>query len=1061
MMDRAPGRASAKIGRLHMENDAFLQSEITRLENELAEKNGIIDLLENTAGAVLRSSAGGIIVIDDRGVIVEANESFGMITGVSRKDAIGKPIDELLSVYGENRVFADVVRSAVSLVRGKEGGAGEIRVCGRSIELYASVASGKRRISAVFLRDVTEERCTATELVRTTTLLEQAFEQSPVPMVLVSMPGAIVRIVNPACREFLGIEDEQSYIGTSLFDFVPSYKDLGPDGGVDSVDTLPLARALGGEKTLNEERCVIRKDGTARWELASGVPIRNADGDIIAGYLVMTDITERKNADKALSDAEVKIRTVFDSSSDGILLARTRDRAFTMANKRICEILGYTEDELLSMDISGIHPQESLRFVSEQFDRLLNQEIRIAKDVPVKKRNGSVFYADVTASPITLAGELHLLGVFRDVTELKRAEEAVRISEDRFKRLFMSMNDGFYLSEVLYDEKGNVSDYMYLEVNPAFEKMIGLGRDRIIGRTYREVVPVDTTKWFDAYKKVAITGEPVTYYFYSAEYKKHFETYSYKPSKNQVTVIVRDVSERMRAEEKLASEKERLAVTLRCIGDGVITTDTEGRIVTLNKVAETLTGFRNEEASGRPLLEVFNIVDERTRRQCDDPVRVVLRTGSSVSIPDHAYLVSKSGSGIVVADSCAPIRDNESRIIGVVIVFRDMTERHKLDASLQRAQRLESLGILAGGIAHDFNNLLGGIFGFLYLIDNRVRASDYGSVPEYIREALSVFDRARALTRQLITFSRGGEPIRKNVQLSSIIRKSAQFALSGSNVSARFDMAEDLWTCDCDENQIEQVIDNIVINAKQAMPTGGVIDVSAKNVASNTDSQAGSLQRGKYVRITIRDRGIGMSKEIVSKIFDPFFSTKQTGHGLGLATVFSIVQRHDGRIDVESELNEGSAFHVYLPASEGAIQESRENAIVMHTGSGTVLVMDDEDFMQKILAEMIEIMGYTTLKAKSGEEALGLITEAEASGESIRAFILDLTIPGGMGGAALLERIREIKPDAIVIATSGYSNDPVMAKPSDHGFTDKLVKPFGFAELSSLFERIFPRESRH
>ncbi len=512
-----------------------------------------------------------------------------------------------------------------------------------------------------------------------------------------------------------------------------------------------------------------------------------------------------------------------------------------------------------------------------------------------------------------------------------------------------------------------------------------------------------------------------------------------------------EIAERKRAEQRLALEKERLAVTLRSIGDGVITTDTDGNIVMLNKAAEAMTGWKTEEAAGLPLPEVFNIINEMTRERCENPVDKVLSTGSIVELANHTCLISKEGRELVIADSAAPIRDNESKIIGVVLVFRDMTEKQNLYDSRQRAQKLESLGVLAGGIAHDFNNMLAGIFGYLEMAKTSVAQDQTAQCGKYLDKASRVFDRAKALTQQLLTFSKGGAPVRKTAALDPIIQYSTKFALSGSNVTCQFDIADDLLLCDCDENQIGQVIDNIVINAMQAMPQGGKIVIAAANVwQSHGHDQP-------FVRISITDEGSGIPKEIIPKIFDPFFSTKATGHGLGLATVFSIINRHDGWIDVESKPHEGTTFHVFLPASKTGKISGSSHEPVNHKGTGKILVMDDEDFIREIVGTMLEDMGYSVALAKDGQEALSFFAEAERSGQRFDASILDMTIPGGAGGKDVARSMKNISPGAVIIASSGYSEDPVISNPTGHGFTDRIIKPYLKNDLSELLKRVMPR----
>ncbi|PKL16500.1 MAG: hybrid sensor histidine kinase/response regulator [Spirochaetae bacterium HGW-Spirochaetae-5] len=514
--------------------------------------------------------------------------------------------------------------------------------------------------------------------------------------------------------------------------------------------------------------------------------------------------------------------------------------------------------------------------------------------------------------------------------------------------------------------------------------------------------------------------------------------------------FIRDMSERKIAEDNLAAEKERLAVTLRSIGDGVITTDTDCNIVIMNKIAEELTGWSLSDAAGRALSDVFNIIDESSRLQCENPAEVVLQTGLITEIENNTILISRDGTERIISDSGAPIKDNNNVISGVVIVFRDMTEKRKLLDAVQQTDRLNSLGVLAGGIAHDFNNLLSGIFGYIEMA--RLKSTSDKVVMDYLDKAFTVFDRARSLTQQLLTFSKGGLPVRRTGNVALLIKESTAFALSGSNISCEFMIDEDLRLCDFDENQMAQVIDNIIINAKQAMPLGGQILVSVKNFFIGPDIYP-MLQSGNYIKISISDTGIGIQQDHLKRIFDPFFTTKQQGNGLGLATCYSIIKKHDGLIEAKSTPGKGSEFIIYLPASEKEIDRSSYPVSAGLAGSGKILVMDDEDFIRDISLDMLKLLGYSAEEASDGEEALALLAAAEKDGKPFDGVILDLTIPGGMGGRETLSGIRKLYGDIPVFASSGFSEDPVISKPKDYGFTGSIRKPYRKDELAELLSK--------
>jgi PAS domain S-box-containing protein len=517
--------------------------------------------------------------------------------------------------------------------------------------------------------------------------------------------------------------------------------------------------------------------------------------------------------------------------------------------------------------------------------------------------------------------------------------------------------------------------------------------------------------------------------------------------------MLENITERKASENALAAEKERLLVTLRSIGDAVIATDVSGSVVLMNKVAETLTGWTLSEAQGKPLGEVFVIINELTRKPCDNPVDKVLSTGSIVNLENHTVLIGKSGVEYVIADSGAPIKDRDGKTIGVILVFRDNTEKQKTQEAMQKAQQLESIGVLAGGIAHDFNNLLSGLFGYLDLARESLKRGEEPG--QYIEKAFSVFGRAKDLTGQLLTFSKGGAPARKIALLAPLVRDAVHFALSGSTITCRFTIAPDLWPASFDENQISQVVDNVVINARDAMPMGGTISVTADNIPTGSPLPS-DLVKGNFVRICVSDQGTGISPEHLPRIFDPFFTTKQKGSGLGLATAYSIVKRHDGVITANSELGKGATICMFLPASTSAADGTSAPVSTppAHKGRGAVLVMDDEDFIRDVAAAMLSEMGYTVTTALHGAETLSLFEAAQNDNSPFDLVILDLTIPGGMGGRQAKDELRKLMPTAKIIASSGYSDDPIMSNPQEFGFDAAVRKPYDKAELAKAVSMV-------
>lgn len=508
-----------------------------------------------------------------------------------------------------------------------------------------------------------------------------------------------------------------------------------------------------------------------------------------------------------------------------------------------------------------------------------------------------------------------------------------------------------------------------------------------------------------------------------------------------------DVTERVVLEQRVAAERERLAVTLRSIGDGVIATDETGRITLMNQTAERLTGWNGSEGVGRYWREVFRI--EEKNRSDRDIVAEVIAANRVKSLSNNTILTSRDGTVRPIADSVAPIRDGEGRGLGSVIVFRDMTEKYEMQDEILRRRKLDSLGVLAGGIAHDFNNLLTGIIGNVSLALSR---TDDPRVVEPLGRTLAAAERSAYLTRQLLTFSKGGAPVKERVELPGIVEESARFMLRGGNVSLDLQVEPDLPPCEVDPGQFSQVVENLVINARQAMPQGGVVRITIRKVHFPESTRR--LEKGTYLRVEISDEGVGIPEEILPRIFDPYFTTKERGSGLGLATVWSIIDRHGGTIEVSSRAGEGTTFIIYLRASEKKVSPpAGETSLPPRRGGRRILVMDDEEVIRNLLADMLEMLGYEVATARDGKEAVEIFRTGQEEGREFDLCIFDLTVPGGMGGEEAFRRIRTLNPAARGIVMSGYSIEGVIGRHDEHGFVAPLPKPFTVHHLVKVLDQ--------
>jgi PAS domain S-box-containing protein len=516
--------------------------------------------------------------------------------------------------------------------------------------------------------------------------------------------------------------------------------------------------------------------------------------------------------------------------------------------------------------------------------------------------------------------------------------------------------------------------------------------------------------------------------------------------------VASDITERKRMLDDLGYSESRFRDMCDFLPQVIYEADLNGKLVYINKRAFEVFGFSEDDFKAG--LSIFQVLAPEDVPRAKTAICSIL---AGITGEGHEYAaVRKDGKRFPILVSTAPLV-RSGAILGIRGVLMDITDRKlaevqkmEFDRHIQLTEKIDSLGVLAGGIAHDFNNLLGGLYGYLEMALDQCKPDD--KIAAYLRKAEITFERAKDLTLQLLTFSKGGAPIRSTGDITALLRENTRFALSGSNVKCVFRISRDLRLCDFDKNQIGQVIDNLVINACQAMPGGGTLTVSAKNVnIQGNGSGQGSGQA--FIKISFTDTGPGIPAEIQQKIFDPFFTTKSKGTGLGLTTVYSIIKKHDGEITVDSVPGKGATFHILLPASEKKVVVNKVVPNAEHRGAGRALVMDDESAMREILGAMLSSMGYAVDFATDGWEALDLVSQAKRKHRSYTAVFMDLTVPGGMGGRETVVQLRELDPAAKAFVVSGYSQNPVMSDPVKFGFADRLQKPFRKSELSELLNK--------
>ncbi len=515
-----------------------------------------------------------------------------------------------------------------------------------------------------------------------------------------------------------------------------------------------------------------------------------------------------------------------------------------------------------------------------------------------------------------------------------------------------------------------------------------------------------------------------------------------------------EIRERGKAEEALAAEKERLVVTIRSIGDAVIATATDGRILLLNEKAEEYLGLTEEQAVHQPLQELAERVFPGHGLHIREIISWVTGTGDPYAWPDDIELGEQQATPTIVRLSGAPVKSRDNQMLGVVFVLRDMTADRQHEKELQHAEKLESLGILAGGISHDFNNILTAVSGNIELAQKHESADS--QVQTYLTEAKQACRQATNLTQQLLTFAKGGSPVKRTADLEQLVREAARFASRGSNAKVEYSFPEDLWPVEVDHGQLSQVVNNLILNAVQAMPDGGVIRVSAENMefAGTEADNKNSLCPGTYVKLAISDTGPGIEPKRLDQIFEPYFTTKHGGTGMGLASAYSIMHRHGGDLTVDSRLEQGSTFYAYVPAKPGSEVENMTEQRHVVEGEGRILIMDDDAAIRKLASELLSRCGYTVEEAPDGSEAVIKYKTAMADGRPYDLVVLDLTVPGGMGGVDAFEALRQVDSQVKAIVSSGYNDDPVMAHHQEYGFKAALEKPWDMHELSTTVSNI-------
>jgi PAS domain S-box-containing protein len=796
---------------------------------------------------------------------------------------------------------------------------------------------------------------------------------------------------------------------------------------------------------------------------------------------------------RELRESEERFRELFDNAVEGVY-ERGPDGVIRRANPAMARIMGYSDVEQL---LRAPRAETANSYVAatrrDEFFALLGTSNHVPNfESEIRRRDGTTTW--ISENVRALRGRdgrlLRLQGFVTDISARKQAETALRASEARFRVLFEHSPIGIveydYRPTAAWLESLRGSGVTDLELwfasHPdelqiAMACVVITGTNaaalRLVGaQTFDEAVAnlprIFTADAYAARRRTLVEiwngrndadGELTLHSLDGTLRRLHFHWWTPvidgRPSFERTQLALLDLTEARSAERALAAERERLSVTLRAMAEGVITTDTEGLVQFMNDAAGELTGWSPDVAVGRAFEQVCVLATEGVERHPQIPVTAALAQDQPIDLPAQTALRPRTGSTRRVEGRCAPMHDVTGRAIGAVLVLRDVTDRSRLELELLRASKMESIGVLAGGIAHDFNNLLAVVMGnlTLALLDERVPPR----AVKWLRDAERGTLRARELTQQLLTFAKGGEPVRAAVSLAEVVKEAAEFGLHGAAARCEFEFAPDLKPADVDKGQIGQVVQNLVINAVQAMPGGGVIKINLRN--DRVSAGVTPLPAGEYVHLEISDSGRGIPQEYLGRIFEPFFTTKEYGTGLGLATVYSVIRKHSGHVTVESAVGQGTKFRIWLPPARATPVGAPSPNGRIERLAGRVLFMDDEAPIRAMTKELLERLGLEPTMACDGTEAVREYAVAHASGRPFHAVVMDLTVPGAMGGAEAMREILKIDPEARGIVSSGYSSDPVMANFRAHGFRGMVPKPYRVNEFARTLRDVIDASS--
>jgi PAS domain S-box-containing protein len=1027
---------------------------------------------------LVQSISDAIISSDQNFVITSWNKAAEEMYGWSEKEVLGEKVIDFASP-----VYLDTTTEGIMIELKKNGyWKGEALHHRRNgQEFYVLIAvslmkdeKGNELGAVTVFTDITSRINAEKALAESRQRFSGAFHYSPSMNLIVDRKsGCIIEVNDAFCRvsgysreELIGKRWEDLHFWYDVEKLIFISRELSQNGAISNVE-MPFRMKNGNIRHFN--------GNFTKLELENG-PCIFASG---------IDITTRKYTEEALIASEKRYRDLLDNMMEACQIIG-HDWRYIYINDATALQGHFKKEDFIGRKITEVMPGIEKFEIYSAFKKCMEQRVPVRMEFETDMGGGRHGWIDISIQPIPE-------GIFTlalDITERKQAEIAIHQSEERFRRIFQSGPLGIVLSQM------NLSFTM---ANARFCEIYGYSEEELLNKTFRDLsVPEDIDEDPAVVEKLCNGSMP----FFNIEKRNKKKNGDVIWCNITVTVIrdnagnpqgflsmVQDVTARKEGEERINNLNLALR-SIRNINQLITREKTRDRLI--QSVCDNLVTGSTISSAWIILFDnhlqpvtwaganLGSVLDELVAslkngempnciRKALQQSRVIVTRDPQTQCPGCPVSSKNKGYGsmtarletdgviygviygsvrrsVLVDDDEISLFSEVAADISFALHDIELSSSHELLLLEKlRTSKLESIGTLAGGIAHDFNNLLTGIMGNIGLAKAFLEP-DSGAI-EVLDEAEKAAVRSRELTQQLLTFARGGKPIKKLTNIAGVIKDSASFALRGSKARLELSLAPDLWLSEADEGQIGQVIHNLVINADEAMAQGGTLLVTTKNLTIDRPGPL-PLPAGEYIQIDISDSGVGISPENLQKIFEPYFTTKQKGSGLGLTSAYSIIKSHGGYLMAESVLNRGSVFHIYLPASRKTVKgEKKVIAKKSAQAGGKVLVMDDDEIIRKMLKNMLTLAGYQAETTSDGAEALEKYQEAMEARTPFCAVIMDLTVPGGMGGKEAIARLLEIDPEAAVIVSSGYATDPIMSEFTKYGFSAVIAKPYSIKQL--------------